>query len=274
MVIKDPQIFDFHTHHDRCGHAVGKIRDYIETAIANGLDIIGISDHSPYFYREEDHFRPNITMKKSEFPGYVAEVLALKEEYEDKIEVLLGVESDFFPEYMNHYRKQYDKYPFDYIIGSVHYVDGLSIFNKNRWKRLTDDEKVATKDAYYELIQQSARSGMFQILGHIDAMKGFYPEFSEIPSEAVEETLKVIGIENVAIEINTSGRTKSCGGWYPSDAILEQALFYNVDVTFGSDAHNPERVGDDFQLVKTKLKEIGFDRWCIFRQKKKIYVPL
>lgn len=274
MVIKDPQIFDFHTHHDRCGHAVGKIRDYIETAIASGLDIIGISDHSPYFYREEDHFRPNITMKKSEFPGYVAEVLALKEEYEDKIEVLLGVESDFFPEYMNHYRKQYDQYPFDYIIGSVHYVDGLSIFNKNRWKRLTDDEKVATKDAYYELIQQSARSGMFQILGHIDAMKGFYPEFSEIPSEAVEETLKVIGIENVAIEINTSGRTKSCGGWYPSDAILEKALFYNVDVTFGSDAHNPERVGDDFQLVKTKLKEIGFDRWCIFRQKKKIYVPL
>lgn len=274
MTYENIQMFDLHTHHKRCGHAKGEIRDYIEMAIQNGLDIIGISDHSPYFYRDEDHFRPNITMRKSEFAEYVEEVLALKKEYEDKIAVLLGVESDFFPEHMKHYQTQYQQYPFDYIIGSVHYVDGISIFNKNRWEGLTDDEKIATKDAYYKLIQQSAQSGMFEILGHIDAMKGFYPEFSEIPSTMVEQTLKVIGEENVAIEINTSGRTKYCGGWYPAEDILEKALFYNVDVTFGSDAHTPERIGEDFHLVKAKLKEIGFEKWCVFRQKEKIYVPL
>lgn len=274
MSFKNPQVFDLHTHHERCGHAEGEIREYIEAAIQSGLDMIGISDHSPYFYREEDHFRPNITMKKSEFHEYVAEVLALKKEYKGKIEVLLGVESDFFPQHIKSYQKQYNRYPFDYIIGSVHYVDEVSIFNKNRWKRLTDTEKIATKDAYYKLIQQSAQSGMFQILGHIDAMKGFYPEFSAIPTDVVEQTLKVIGGENVAIEINTSGKTKYVGGWYPSDDILEKALFYGVDVTFGSDAHTPERIGDDFQLVKSKLKEIGFKKWCVFRKKEKVYVSL
>lgn len=274
MSFKNPQVFDLHTHHERCGHAEGEIREYIEAAIQSGLDMIGISDHSPYFYREEDHFRPNITMKKSEFHEYVAEVLALKKEYKGKIEVLLGVESDFFPQHIKSYQKQYNRYPFDYIIGSVHYVDEVSIFNKNRWRRLTDTEKIATKDAYYKLIQQSAQSGMFQILGHIDAMKGFYPEFSAIPTDVVEQTLKVIGGENVAIEINTSGKTKYVGGWYPSDDILEKALFYGVDVTFGSDAHTPERIGDDFQLVKSKLKEIGFKKWCVFRKKEKVYVSL
>jgi len=274
MTYENIQMFDLHTHHERCGHAEGEIRDYIEAAIRSGLDIIGISDHSPYFYKAEDHFRPNVTMRKSEFAEYVAEVLALKKEYENKIEVLLGVESDYFPEHMSYYQEQYKKHPFDYIIGSVHYVDDLSIFNKNRWKRLTDDEKVATKNAYYKLIQQSAQSGLFQILGHIDAMKGFYPEFSDIPSTEVEETLKIIGQKNIAIEINTSGRTKYVGGWYPSDDILEKALFYNIDVTFGSDAHTPERVGDDFQLVKEKLKEIGFQKWCFFRQKEKVYLSL
>jgi len=274
MTYENIQMFDLHTHHERCGHAEGEIRDYIEAAIQSGLEIIGISDHSPYFYKAVDHFRPNVTMRKSEFAEYVAEVLALKKEYENKIEVLLGVESDYFSEHMSHYEKQYKQYPFDYIIGSVHYVDGLSIFNKNRWKRLTDDEKVTTKDAYYKLIQQSAQSGMFQILGHIDAMKGFYPEFSDISSTQVEETLKIIGQKGIAIEVNTSGKTKYVGGWYPSDDILEKSLFYNIDVTFGSDAHKPERVGDDFQLVKEKLKEIGFKKWCFFRQKEKVYLPL
>ena len=52
----------------------------------------------------------------------------------------------------------------------------------------------------------------------------------------------------MAIEINTSGKTKDVGGWYPADDILERALFHNVAVTFGSDAHTPERIGDEFDL--------------------------
>src|SRR5690625_195336 len=132
MTYENIQMFDLHTHHERCGHAEGGIRDYIEAAIRSGLDIIGISDRSLYFFIVEYHFRPNMTMTKSEFAEYVAEVIALKKEYENKSEVLLGVESDYFPEHMSYYQEQYKKHPFDYIIGSVHYVDDLSIFNKNR----------------------------------------------------------------------------------------------------------------------------------------------
>jgi histidinol-phosphatase (PHP family) len=127
---------------------------------------------------------------------------------------------------------------------------------------------------YYDLIEQSAKSGMFQVLGHIDAMKGFYPAFSDIRTDAVERTLKTIGECGVAIEINTSGKTKACGGWYPSDDILEMALHYGVAVTFGSDAHTPDRVGDEFELVRKRLKEIGFKEWVFFRQKKRVSVAL
>ncbi|PLR79265.1 phosphoesterase [Bacillus sp. V3-13] len=266
--------FDFHTHHHRCGHARGEIRDYIEAAIKNGLDIIGISDHSPHFGSEEDQPFPLITMGKSHFPEYIAEVLQLKEEYKGKIEVLLGVESDFFPEHTEVYRRFYELYPFDYVIGSVHYVDGINIFKKDRWEGLSDKQKLATKESYYDLIEQSARSGMFQILGHIDAMKGFYPEFSSIQTEALERTLKVIAESDIAIEINTSGKTKDCGGWYPADDILEMALSYGVKVTFGSDAHDPDRVGDDFEAVRQRLKEIGYQEWVYFKEKKRFSVPI
>ena len=85
--------FDLHTHHFRCGHADGNIRDYIEAAIAADLQVIGISDHTPYFGSPEEQPFPAISMAKADLAGYVEEVLALKKEYEGKIKVLLGIES-------------------------------------------------------------------------------------------------------------------------------------------------------------------------------------
>lgn len=268
--------FDLHTHHDRCGHADGVIEDYIRAAIDAGMTVIGISDHSPYFAHEDDHPNPKIAMARSEFPRYVGEVLRLKDKYKERIEVLLGVESDFFPEHIDLYRTEYERYPFDYIIGSVHQTRGISIFNRNRWKNLDKPLHTDEKKHYYELIRQSAHTGLFQVLGHIDAMKGYYPAFSEIPGaeREVDEALKAVADNDIAIEINTSGKTKDVGGWYPSDAILERALRFGVDVTFGSDAHVPSRVGDEWEQVRARLKEIGFSHWVYYRSKRKVTVAL
>lgn len=268
--------FDLHTHHDRCGHADGVIEDYIKAAIEAGMTAIGISDHSPYFAHEDDRPHPSIAMARSEFPRYVEEVLRLKEKYRDRIEVLLGVESDFFPDVLDAYREAYAPYPFDYLIGSVHQTRGVSIFNRNRWKRIEPALHTDEKRHYYELIRQSAEAGLFQVLGHIDAMKGYYPAFSDIPGaeREIDEALKAVAAHDIAIEINTSGKTKDVGGWYPSDTILERALRFGVDVTFGSDAHVPDRVGDEWELVRKRLKELGFSRWVYYRQKRKVVVPL
>jgi histidinol-phosphatase (PHP family) len=267
--------FDLHTHHLRCGHAAGEIEDYVQAAIQAGLQVIGISDHSPYFASPHDQPQPRIAMAKSAFAGYVNEVLALKEKYRDRIEVLLGVESDFFPQHLEIYRTAYESYPFDYIIGSVHQTKGVSIFNRNRWKGLSQQAHIEEKIHYYELIRDSAKSGVFQVLGHIDAMKGYYPSFSAIEArEAIDEALLAISEQRIAIEVNTSGKTKDVGGWYPSDDILERALFYGVPVTFGSDAHLAERVGDDWDAVAKRLKEIGFTEWVFYRRKQPVSVPL
>ncbi|MBH8609406.1 histidinol-phosphatase [Thermoactinomyces sp. CICC 10521] len=266
--------FDLHTHHDRCGHAIGNLEDYIKTAINYGLQVIGISDHSPFFASQEDHLKPWVAMAKSEFPNYVCEVLHLKEMYQDKIEVLLGVESDFFPEYIDIYKNIFGKFPFDYIIGSVHRTGGINIFNKQRWEGLKESEYLREKEIYYALIQESAKSKMFDILGHIDAIKARCPYFSQVKTDIVDETLKIIAECDVVIEVNTSGKTKDCGGWYPSDEILERACFYGVKVTFGSDAHEPERVADDWEKVRTFLMEIGYKEWAIFRKRKRVLLSL
>jgi len=140
--------FDLHTHHERCGHATGTIREYIEVAIDKDFDMIGISDHSPHFYSSEDRLSPK-TMAKSEFPHYVQEVLHLKEVYKHKIDVLLGIESDYFEGYMNIYKREYQKYPFDYIIGSVHSLGDSRVSNKKIWRQLTKEGKTERQEKYY-----------------------------------------------------------------------------------------------------------------------------
>lgn len=266
--------FDYHTHHQRCGHAVQTIRDYIEAALLQGLNLIGISDHSPYFASKEDQLHPRIAMAKSEFPNYIQEVLNLKNEYKGRIEVLLGVESDFFPEHIDLYQEIYRKYPFDYIIGSVHHSGLYNIFARERWEGLNEEQQIREKDLYHDLIAQSARSGLFDILGHIDAMKSNYPSFTEIKTNSMDKTLKVIGDCDVAIEVNTSGRIKDCASWHPSMEILEKALYYGVKVTFGSDAHHPMRVGDEFEEVRSQLIKIGYKEWAIFRGRNRELIPL
>lgn len=261
--------FDLHTHHDRCGHAKGKVRDYIEAAIVNGLSVIGISDHSPFFASEENQLNPEIAMAKSELQEYVAEVLELKEQYRGKIEVLLGMESDFFPEHVELYRGIYAKYPFDYIIGSVHFTDGKSIFDITRWDNVDERQLKTEAEIYMGLIQASAKSGMFDILGHIDAIKGFCPAISSHLSPMIEQTLQVIADAGVSIEVNTSGKFKDSGGWHPSIDILERAAYYGVSVTFGSDSHEPERVGDEWEAVREALKRFGYKEWVFYRERKR-----
>ncbi len=153
-------------------------------------------------------------------------------------------------------------------------MNGVNIFKKDQWHGSSTAEQIQLKERYYQLIQASAKSGMFQILGHIDAMKGYYPEFSTIQTPIVEKTLKVIGEQNVAIEVNTSGKTKDCGGWYPSIQLLEFAQFYGVDISFGSDAHHPERVADDYKEVQDVLKQIGFKEMVYYVGKQRHAMPL
>lgn len=267
-------IFDLHSHHYRCGHAEGNIEDYIQAAMDRGLHYIGVSDHSPHFYAEEDQLYPGITMPKSELDSYVKEVLSLKEKYKGKIHVLLGMESDYFPKHEAIYKEKYKQYPFDYIIGSVHFVNGISIFQRGRWDRLTNEERLQEKESYYRLIQQSAKSGMFQVLGHIDAMKGYLLDFHDLETLIIDETLKIIADEGVAIEVNTSGKNKDCGGWYPSYEILERAHHYGVDISFGSDSHVPSRIGDDYIEVQDTLKQIGFKEMVYFINKERHSVLL
>ncbi|MFF3956657.1 histidinol-phosphatase [Streptomyces sp. NPDC001890] len=266
--------FDLHTHHSRCGHARGGLREYVEAALSAGLDTIGFSDHSPFFGERADHHKPWVAMAKSDFPGYLAEAAALREEYRHRIRILIGVESDFFPEHIELYRNIYQNLPLDYVIGSVHVVGGVDIFNLERWENASPALLLKEKERYCDLVAASARCGAFDILGHIDAIRGNCPELGAVESPAVERMLRAIAETDTVVEVNTSGGTKKCGGWYPAPDLLDRARFHGIKMTFGSDAHDPERVAEDHERVRERLRGIGYREWYVFEQRKRRRLPL
>lgn len=264
---------DYHTHHERCGHAEGTLREMIEAAIRAGVGQLGLSDHSPLFFREEDHPTPGMTMARSEFPNYVAEMIRLRDEYAGRIDIRIGVESDYMQGWMETYRAIYAKYPLDYVIGSVHYFEGLHVFDRTRWEK-PDRDPLRSFTTYIRLVQEAARCGAFDILGHIDAVKGL-GVVPDTPLTALwDETVKIIADADLTVEINTSGARKPSNAWFPAPDLIERLHRAGVSFTFGSDAHAPAQLLHDWDSVAEFLRSIGVTRLAAFRGRRREFIAL
>jgi histidinol-phosphatase (PHP family) len=90
----------------------------------------------------------------------------------------------------------------------------------------------------------------------------------------MDPTLKMMAERGVAMEVSTSGLRNASQEWYPAVDVIERARYYGVDITFGSDAHHPNRVGDGWEKVRETLYDIGYKRWVIFKQRKPCYLDL
>lgn len=265
-------LVDYHTHHYRCGHAEGNLVDYVEAAIAAGLAEIGLSDHSPIYHLGDDpHPRPHTAMSQSELPAYIAELRAVQERYADRITVRLGVESDYVLGWDAHYRSLWSQYPLDYVIGSVHWLNSWSIFEPQLPPGRTAEEVYVE---YLHTTQAAARSGVYDIIGHLDCLKtaGHLPERAITP--LLEETVRVLAECDVTVELNTSGWRKSIAECYPRAELLACCQHYGVPVTLSSDAHAPTHVGYGFDAAVSLLADIGFTEIATFARRKRWMVPL
>ena len=111
---------NYHTHTTRCMHATGNDEDYVLSAIKGGYRILGFSDHTPWKYRTD--YVADMRMLPEELPGYVESLKTLREKYHDQIDIRIGLECEYFPQYIHWLKEQIKKYQLDYIIfGNHHY---------------------------------------------------------------------------------------------------------------------------------------------------------
>jgi histidinol-phosphatase (PHP family) len=247
-----PPLPDYHTHTVRCGHAEGTPAEYVAAAKHRGLDGIGISDHVPLLHVGD----PHLAMPLDALHDYVEEVTELKQR--DPHYVLLGIEVDFRPDTFDRMRELLRAYPFDYVIGSVHYLDGWGFDDPRHADGWTERNVDDVYTQYFEQVGDAAESGVFTILGHLDLVKKWGHRPMTHPVEAVARLSRRIAKSGAAVEVNASGLRKPVGEIYPSAGILSCLREHGVPVTFGSDAHRPQDVGRDFASAARLAWDVGY----------------
>ncbi|HWQ93272.1 MAG TPA: histidinol-phosphatase HisJ family protein, partial [Clostridia bacterium] len=180
---------------------------------------------------------------------------------------------DYIPGYEGWIRDLAARHPWDYFIGSVHYVsDDWAIDNPNMVSSWQSRDPMEVWTAYFERLTLAAESGLFEIIGHADLCKrfNFYPKQDCTP--LFTRFLEAAKTSGTAIELNTAGLRKDCKEIYPSPAILRLASSIGVPITFGSDAHTPGDVGKNFAEAIALARSAGYTRCVRFTGRKKVEV--
>ncbi len=254
---------DYHIHTARCGHAKGAMWEYVEKALALRLPEIGFADHIPMYWLNDQDRDPGIAMSFEGLAEYVAEVEKLRVVY-PSIPIRLGIEADYMPDFEMELKKVLDQYSFDYVLGSVHYIDGWGFDNPaylEKYKHINIDELYYQ---YFSLVQQAARSGLFHVLSHPDLIKKFGYRPKADLQEAYDKTARAFAEAGVGMEINTAGLRVPAKEIYPALGLLQACKNYAVPVTTGSDAHEPGQVGFAFDSVRCLLEEVGYTEVLYF----------
>lgn len=256
---------DYHMHTPLCGHARGEPAEYARQAIAAGLTEIGFSDHSPMRQDNFDEWR----MRLDQLDEYVAKVRQTQKDF-PQLAIKLALEADFIPGYEDWVRELAGRYPWDYFIGSVHYVsDSWAIDDPKQLSQWKNRKAAEVWAAYVERLTMAAESGLFEIIGHADLPKKFGHRPPDDLGKLYEPFFAAAARRGVAMELNTAGLRKDCREIYPSAELVRLAHHHGVPITFGSDAHAPEEVAMNFAEAIASARAAGYRECCRFTARRR-----
>jgi histidinol-phosphatase (PHP family) len=259
---------DYHMHTPLCRHASGEPVDYARRAVEIGLSEIGFSDHSPMRRDDFDNWR----MRLGQLDEYVEKVRRAQKEF-PRLTIGLALEVDFLPGQEEWIRELAARHPWDYFIGSVHYVsESWDIDNPAKISEWKKRDAFEVWQIYFDRLTLAAESKLFEIIGHVDLPKKFGHRPTQDCTPLYEKFLDAAKRNDCAIELNTAGLRKDCKEIYPSREILRLAFQKGVPITFGSDAHAPGEVGLNFPEAIQLAREVGYTESCRFAGRKRALV--
>jgi len=262
-------MYDSHMHTPLCKHAVGTPAEYVQAARRAGLLGIVVTDHSPM----PVWFDPQVRMELEELPFYHATLERVRAEASD-FYVGIGLEADFHPGTEYFVQRLLAQYDYDYVIGSVHYIGAWPFDNPRYMAEFEERDLREVYRAYFKLVAQAARTGLFHAIGHLDLPKvmGYRPPQGY--ADLAEEALEVIAGEGLALDVNTAGWRKKAAEIYPSPELLARARALGIPVVLGSDAHRPEDVAHRFADAVQILRAAGYTQAVVFKAGKPVAYAL
>ena len=275
-------IVDYHMHlrrpvngHEEIEHTPEAAERFVEVARERGVDEIGFTEHVYYFRQTRELWTLSYNLERCvhDLERYCDAVLEARRR---GLPVKLGLEVDYVPGRERELQDVLEPYPWDFLLGSVHWIEGHAIDQdpgEGLWKHFPTDE---VWRRYFIALRGAARSGLFDVLSHPDLVKIFgrrpAPDVVLLHHEETADAVEAAG--GLAIEVSTAGLRKPVGEVYPDRGLLEACRRRGVPITTASDAHVPADVGRDLDQAVALVRGAGYETVTVFDRRQARQEPL
>lgn len=269
-------MIDSHSHTYYSKHAIGSVDELARASIAAGVNILTITDHAPFPVDADNR------LLASELDRYFDDIEQARMDYEGQITILRGLEFDYMPGAEAFTRDLLARYPLDFAIGSVHYVEvpGEPMVKVWELPRLAAE---AFLDRYFANLEGLVACGLFDAVGHADTLLRSLPE--DVFLRRFEPLLAPLVRSGMAFELNASGLRKSSlapltgqevqGLWsYPSQSLVPSLIALDVPFTIGSDTHAPKDAGAGVAELMSMLRPLGLGRISYYQGRRRVEVDI
>ncbi len=255
-----------------CEHAVSTLRAVVKAAIEAGFSVFGVSEHAPrsqqrFLYGTEIEKGYTLERLHTEFDAYTAEVERLAAEFDDRLTVLRGFEAEVVPTASYREEMLAIRPRFEYMVGSVHYVDEVQIDGspeefETALAAAGGLEPLAVR--YYEHVAEMVEALEPEVVGHLDLIRRRAPLDANLETPAItraaERALEAVRSVDAILDLNTAGWRKGLGAPYPAPWLVEKAEAMGIGFCFGDDSHGPADVGAGVEDARAYLLENGVTR--------------
>ncbi|MFD3587367.1 histidinol-phosphatase [Streptomyces sp. NPDC058683] len=257
----------------------GHVDAYVERALSRGATEVGFTEHMHRFVdlkpvaagfwnvgesaelteRSRRYYYDELNLR---LDRYTEAVLSARDR---GLPVLLGLEVDFLPGRMEKILDVLSGYPFDYLIGSVHWIGAWAVDHDGMTAEFARRGVRRSYEDYFALVVELAESGLVQVLAHPDVVKKFGHRCDQEPVDLYRRLVDAAQRNGVAFEVSSAGLRYQALEPYPAPALLRMCHEAGVEITLASDAHYPEQAADQYRTLVRYARAAGYRRRLRFR---------
>jgi histidinol-phosphatase (PHP family) len=268
-------------------YPLGRVEQYVTTAVDRGVSEVAFTEHFYRCFESEDVLGPFweqetasiseltredvLTDRKMSLESYVDVILRAKEA---GLPVLLGLEIDFFPETIDAVLDFVAQYPFDVLLGSVHWIRGWGFDKPHAAEEWERRGRRSVYEEFFGLEVDLASSGVVDVLAHPDRVKMRGHRLDTEPLDLYGELVAASLSGGIAIELNSGGLRHPVEEAYPSPTLLRMFGDAGLDLTLASDAHMPHDAAWGFDTLAEMALSAGFTHTVRFEERRRSLEPI
>lgn len=266
---------DYHNHLERGTLTLSYLKQFTDEAMKKKIEHFGISEHAYHFYQTKN-ILSNPWVDERRYYDMKDYVDLFHQAWSEQIDVKMSIEMDYTPGKHQEMKDFIGAYDFDYVIGSIHWVDDFGIDLAEFRKEWDRRDLFNTYEKYFDQVVTLAESNLFDIVGHLDLVKIFkyIPNDEEFLLQQYDRATTALANSKTCVEISTAGLRKPIGELYPDPRLLQMCFDKKIPIVLSSDAHVPGDVGADYDKAINLAKSIGYNSLVTFEKGERKEVPI